>query len=529
MIPLVLAIGIISGIFIGKKSADSRLSPEELKIRTVLNLIKDQYVDQVNTDSLLDMTIPDMLASLDPHSVYIPASELQMANDDLESSFSGIGVTFQIINDTVNVIDVVPGGPAEKTGIQPGDLIIEANGKQLSGAKATSETVFTTLRGKEGTKVETKVKRRGSKKLLTFDIIRGIIPTNSVDAIYMITDEIGYLKVSKFARNTYNEFFNALVKLQKQGASQFVIDLRGNSGGFMDQAIYMANEFLPEGRVIVYTKGRNPENESLATSDGRGSFQDCEITVLINEYSASASEIFAGAIQDNDRGLVIGRRSFGKGLVQNQIALPDSSAIRLTVARYYIPSGRCIQKEYSRGKDGKYELDILDRYNHGEIYSKDSVKIDKSKKFNTVGGRTVFGGGGIIPDCFVPEDTTEYTGYYIEAVNTGLIQRFAREMVDVYRPMLKGSKAIEDVDRILPRDGALLTAFVNYGASHGLPARWYYINKSRNLLINQIRAALVRDLIGYDGFIMILNRRDRTIEKAIEMLESGKSPTVIKK
>lgn len=528
MIPLVLAIGIISGIFIGKKSADSRLSPEELKIRTVLNLIKDQYVDQVNTDSLLDMTIPDMLASLDPHSVYIPASELQMANDDLESSFSGIGVTFQIINDTVNVIDVVPGGPAEKTGIQPGDLIIEANGKQLSGAKATSETVFTTLRGKEGTKVETKVKRRGSKKLLTFDIIRGIIPTNSVDAIYMITDEIGYLKVSKFARNTYNEFFKALVKLQKQGASQFIIDLRGNSGGFMDQAIYMANEFLPEGRVIVYTKGRNPENESFATSDGRGSFQDCEITVLINEYSASASEIFAGAIQDNDRGLVIGRRSFGKGLVQNQIALPDSSAIRLTVARYYIPSGRCIQKEYSRGKDGKYELDILDRYNHGEIYSKDSVKIDKSKKFNTVGGRTVFGGGGIIPDCFVPEDTTEYTGYYIEAVNTGMIQRFAREMVDVYRPMLKGSKAIEDLDRILPRDGALLTAFVNYGASHGLPARWYYINKSRNLLINQIRAALVRDLIGYDGFIMILNRRDRTIEKAIEMLESGKSPIVIK-
>lgn len=528
MIPVVLVAGIICGIFIGGRVFSGKLSPEEEKIRMVMNLIKEQYVDEVNTDSLLDMAIPEMLASLDPHSVYIPASELQVTNDDLESSFGGVGVMFQVLNDTVNVIEVVAGGPAEAVGILPGDMILEADGKKLSGVNATSDDVFSTLRGKEGTKVKVKVKRHSSNKPLDFEITRGEIPSNSVDAVYMISDDTGYVKVSKFARNTYNEFFNALSNLQFKGASKFVVDLRGNSGGFMDQAIYMANEFLPEGRTIVYTKGRTKENETFAASDGTGRFQDAQIIVLVNEYSASASEIFAGAIQDNDRGLVIGRRTFGKGLVQNQIALPDSSAIRLTVARYYTPSGRSIQKEYSRGKDGKYELDIIDRYNHGEFYSQDSIRLDKSKKFTTVNGRTVFGGGGIMPDIFVPEDTTEYTGYYIEASNRGLIQKFAREMADKYRPMLNGSKNIEDLNRILPREQSLLTAFVNYAAANGLPARWFYINKSKSLLTNQIRACIARDLIGYDSFIRILNEKDQTVKIALEGMRSGKSPVNIR-
>lgn len=528
LIPAVLAVGIICGIFIGRQISTGRLSPEEEKIRMVMNLIKDQYVDEVNTDSLLDLTIPELLAQLDPHSVYIPASELMATNADLESSFGGVGVMFQVINDTVNVIEVVAGGPAEKAGILPGDLILDADGKKLSGAGITSDDVFSTLRGKEGTKVKVGISRRSSRKPLQFEITRGEIPSNSVDAVYMIDNNIGYLKVSKFARNTYDEFFKALTDLKAKGASKFVIDLRGNSGGFMDQAIYMVNEFLPEGRTIVYTKGRTPENETYAVSDGSGTFQDSEITVLTSEYSASAAEIFAGAIQDNDRGLVIGRRTFGKGLVQNQISLPDSSAIRLTVARYYIPSGRCIQKDYTRGKDGKYELDIVDRYTHGEFYSLDSIRIDKSKKYSTVNGRTVYGGGGILPDVFVPEDTTAFTGYYIEASNQGLIQKFARQMADSYRPMLRGSKSITELERILPRDNSLLTAFVNFAASNGLPARWFYINKSRPLLVNQIKAAIARDLIGYDAFIEILNRNDNTVIRAINELKEGKSPKVLK-
>lgn len=362
MIPLFLTLGIIGGVFIGRYSAVRRTSAGEEKLRTVLGLIRNQYVDDIDIDSLLEQSIPDLLASLDPHSAYIPAKDLNLTNDDLEGSFGGIGVSFQVLNDTVTVVEIISNGPAEKVGLLAGDKILEANGKKLSGVKATSEDVFRTLRGKEGTKVKVQVKRNSSKAPLTFDITRGTIPQNSVDASYMLKDDIGYIKVSKFARTTYSEFYTALTRLQKEGAKKYVVDLRGNGGGFMDQAIYMVNEFLPAGRMIVMTKGRSAENETIATSDGTGQFQNVPLTVITNEFSASASEIFAGAIQDNDRGLVIGRRSFGKGLVQNQLALPDSSAIRLTVARYYTPSGRCIQKEYTRGKDGNYDMDIADRF-----------------------------------------------------------------------------------------------------------------------------------------------------------------------
>ncbi len=527
LLPLMLAAGIIGGIFIGKYESRRNSTPGQEKLRTVLGLIQAQYVDEIDIDSLLDSTIPDILASLDPHSAYIPKSELTTTNEELEGAFGGIGVSFQILLDSVKVIEVIPGGPAELVGLQPGDVILQANGKKLSGEKISNQDVYKNLRGKEGTKVTLKVKRKGTAKELTFDIIRDKIPEYSVDSKYMLTDNIGYIRISKFAKTTYNEFFNALVELKKKGTVKYVLDFRGNTGGFMDQAIYMANEFLPAGKMIVYTKGRRPENESIAISDGNGQFQDAEITVLTNEFSASASEIFAGAIQDNDRGLVIGRRSFGKGLVQNPIILPDSSGIRLTVARYYTPSGRCIQKEYQRGKDGKYDLDIIDRYNHGEFYSMDSIKMDKSKIFTTPNGRTVYGGGGIMPDIFVPEDTTGYTSYYLEALNRGLIQRYAGEFAEKYRPMLKGNNSLEELNRIMPRDNMLLNNFVSYAVSNGLPARWYYINKSRDLLLTQLKAVIARDLVSFNAFLEILNSRDTTIKQAVEALDAGKSPVDI--
>ncbi|MDE5791117.1 MAG: S41 family peptidase [Muribaculaceae bacterium] len=528
LLPMVLCAGIIGGIFIGRFVEQRSVSPTQEKLQTILDLIETQYVDEINIDSLLEKSIPDIMLSLDPHSAYIPASELTQTNDELAGSFGGVGVSFQIINDTVNVIEVVAGGPAEKVGMLPGDRIIEANGKQLSGANVTNEDVFSTLRGKEGTKVKIKVKRSNSKSLLEYEVTRGEIPSNSVDASYMLSDSTGYIKVSKFARTTYSEFLNALSKLKSKGASKYIVDLRNNSGGYMDQAIFMANEFLPSGKMIVYTKGRTPENETIAVSDGTGGFQDAELTVLTNEFSASASEIFAGAMQDNDRGVVIGRRSFGKGLVQNQTELPDSSAIRLTVARYYTPSGRSIQKEYKRGRDGKYELEIVDRYNHGEFYSQDSIKFDQSKKFTTVGGRTVYGGGGIMPDIFVPEDTVGYTSYYIEAVNKGLIQKFCHEMAEKYRPLMK-EKTLANMNRIVPRDESLLNLFVDWAVGQGLPARWYYINQSRDLLLNQLRAVLARDLVGYEAFIEILNEKDSTVEKAKKILTSGQSKTLLSK
>lgn len=528
LIPIVLAVGTVGGIFIGMLMGNRNLSPTQEKWATLLSLIDQEYVDKINVDSLLEKNIPELLAHLDPHSAYIPANELIAANEELDNSFSGVGISFQLLNDTVTVVEVIAGGPAERAGLQPGDRILSSNGKDLTGSELTNDMVFKNLRGPKGTKVNLKVRRQTAKEPLSFDIVRDDIPVNSVDAVYMASPEVGYLRVSKFGNGTYDEFFNALTELQSEGARKFVIDLRGNSGGFMDQAIYMANEFLPKGSMIVYSKGRLPLNETVAVADGNGSFQNAEVTVLIDEYSASASEIFAGAIQDNDRGLVIGRRSFGKGLVQNQTILPDSSAIRLTVARYYTPSGRCIQKDYKRGSDGRYELDIIDRYNHGEFYSADSIRQDKSRQFLTSGGRIVYGGGGIMPDIFVAQDTTGYTSYYVNAVNSGLIQKFAFQVAEKYRSVLKNVKTIEQLDKVIPRDETLLDNFVSFAAANGLPARWYYINQSKNLILSQIKSVVARDVLGYSQFIRSLNRTDKTVTTAVEALNQGKSPVQLK-
>ncbi|MDE6299666.1 MAG: S41 family peptidase [Muribaculaceae bacterium] len=527
-LPFLVSLGVVGGIFLGKFMSSRSLSPEQEKLQTVLRLIQGEYVDKVDIDSLVETIYPDLLSALDPHSAYIPASELTAVNDDLNGSFSGVGVSFQIVSDTVNVIEVIPGGPAEKVGILPGDRIIAADTVPLTGDSITSDHVFKNLRGEKGSTVVLKIVRKSSPKPLVFDVIRNDVPVNSVDCAYMLDDEVAYLRVTKFARNTYLEFFNALNDLKEKGAKKFVVDLRGNTGGFMEQAIRMANEFLPAEKMIVYTKGRRPENEFMYASDGNGQFQDAELVVLTNEISASASEIFAGAIQDNDRGLVIGRRTFGKGLVQNQTELPDNSAIRLTVARYYTPSGRSIQKEYARGESGKYDLDLVDRYAHGEYYSADSIKFDTTKIFTTSNGRTVYGGGGIMPDIFVPEDTTGYTSYYISVMNNGLIQKFAYSVADKYRGMLNGVKTIDRLLKILPRDNTLLENFVSFAVKNGVPARWYYINQSRDLLLNQIKAMIARDVLGYPAFIQLLNEQDVAVKKGMETLKDGKSPVVIK-
>lgn len=530
LIPLVLAIGVVGGVYIGKYLSVSRISPAEAKLRTITDLIENEYVDDIDVDSLLASVVPELLAGLDPHSVYMSAEELRSANEDMDGHFSGVGVSFQIVNDTVVVVDVIAGGPAEKVGLLIGDKIVAANDSVLTGKKASQENVFKTLRGPKGSKVALKVKRSSSDRLLDFDVIRDDIPVNSVDAVYMIDEKegIGYLKVSKFGRNTYEEFMTALYKLTNDGAKSFIIDLRGNVGGFLDQVILMANEFLPEDRIIVSTNGKLIENRSVAMSDGSGRFRDIPLTVLIDEYSASASEIFAGAMQDNDRGLVVGRRSFGKGLVQHQIELPDSSAIRLTVSRYYTPSGRCIQKPYERGEDGKYVLDILDRYEHGEFYNVDSIKLDKSKLYLTNGGRKVYGGGGIMPDIFVPEDTTGFTSYYVNVGNKGLISKFALQVADRYREVTGNVKTIEDLQRVIPRDQTLLEGFVDYAAKNGVPARWYYINKSRDLILNLLKAQIARNVIGYNGLIQILNQNDVTVQKALEQMREGKATTILK-
>ena len=527
ILPLIFAAGIVGGVWIGKYMFVSTRSAHEDKLRTILEMIDNEYVDEVNMDSLMEELYPRLLELLDPHSAYIPASELQAVNDDLEGSFSGVGVSFQIMNDTVTIIEVVAGGPSEKVGLQAGDKILRADTVDLTGKGATNENVFKNLRGKKGSKVTLEILRSTSAKPLKYDIVRGDVPVHSVDAMYALDDKTGYIRVSKFARTTAEEFHNALLTLKLQGVEKFIVDLRGNSGGFMDQAILMAEEFLKEGQAIVYTKGKLPEYGSIAVADDDGAFSDSELVVLTDEYSASASEIFAGAIQDNDRGLVVGRRTFGKGLVQTQTMLPDSSAIRLTIARYYTPSGRSIQKDYKLGGISEYESDIAQRFKRGEFYNMDSIKLDKSKMFNTMHGRTVYGGGGIMPDVFVPEDTLGMTSYYVQVVNAGLIQKYAYKVADNYREVLKNAKTLDQFKRLLPRDNTLLEGFVEYAAANGVPARWYYIRKSQNLILSQLKGVIARDILGYSSFIEMLNEEDPVVKRGLELLRNGQSPVLI--
>ena len=394
-LPLAISLAVVVGMLIGKLfSANTYVADNDRKINAILSLINQDYVDTTNLKDLIEMSIPEILSNLDPHSSYLTAEELRATSETENGSVCDIGIQFEMINDTVGVIEVIPGGPSSKVGIMAGDRIISIDDTTVVGDKVTKGAVIKRLRGERGSKVKLGIKRQTSPKTLTFTVTRGNIPVNTVDAFYMLDKNTGYIKVNQFGRHTYNEFMSAMASLEKEGAKRYMIDLRGNGGGFMEMAVLMANEFLPADQLIVFTKGRYKRDERERWSDGKGQYQDAEVTVLIDEFSASASEIFAGALQDNDRGLIVGCRSFGKGLVQNEFMLPDQSAIRLTIARYYTPSGRCIQKDYKEGMLN-YEKEVLERYMNGELYSRDSMKIDKSQVFTTKFGRTVYGGGGI--------------------------------------------------------------------------------------------------------------------------------------
>ncbi|MCM1117188.1 MAG: S41 family peptidase [Pseudoflavonifractor sp.] len=522
--PIAIAVSLAAGFWLGLKlprNAGADGSASQSKIASMMDIIKAVYVDEIDTDSLLEEAMPDIIAKLDPHSVYIPAADLQTVNDELEGSFSGIGVAFTMLSDTITINEIVSGGPAERVGLMAGDRIVTIDDSVAVGWEQNQ--VLKTLRGVKGSTVTLGVKRASAPgKLLPFTVTRDDIPVTSIDAQYIIAPGTGFIRVNKFGRTTYDEFFTALQLLSNAGARRFIIDLRGNSGGFLEVANMMANEFLPAGAGIVSMQGRDEEFNDRVYANGHGSFQDAELVVLLDEYSASSSEVFAGAIQDNDRGLVIGRRSFGKGLVQRQLPLPDSSALRITTARYYTPSGRCIQKSYKRGDAQTYEMDLYERMNHGETLSADSIHLDKSVTFLTTTGREVYGGGGIMPDIFVPVDTSGYSRYYFNVVNGGLMQKFAFTYSDAMRERLSDVALTEQLLERLPSDQDLLTAFVDYARREGgVAPQWYYINISRDFIVRQLKALIARDIIGLNGYYEAINMSDPSVGRALKELQAG--------
>lgn len=521
-LPVIIGVSVVAGIFIGGIfSGKNYLADSDRKLNTILNLIQQEYVDTVDIDELVENSIPKILTNLDPHSMYISAKELSSVNDELEGNFSGIGISFMVMSDTIRIIEVISGGPSEKVGLLPGDRIVAINDTSCIGIK--DEDVKKQLRGIKDTKVKLGIKRSTSKKILNFTVTRGEIPVSTIDAAYMIDKITGYVKLNKFGKKAYQEFLTEMLMLRSQGAERFIIDLRGNGGGLMQPALLIANEFLPENNLIVFTKGREKKNDEQIWSDGMGSFKDEELVVLIDEYTASSSEILAGAIQDNDRGLIIGRRSFGKGLIQQQIPLPDSSAIRLTIARYYTPSGRCIQKDFKRGDENQYSLEVYDRYNHGEIFSKDSIKVNEDNEYYTVSGRKVYGGGGIIPDIFVPSDTAGISQYYINVANAGLLQKFAYQYTDINREALSKMSDYTELLRRLPSNDALLWDFVSFAVDNGVAARWYYINQSRDLILTRLKALIARDVFGNEAFYPIYNSKDNNIDAAMKAFKKNKA------
>ncbi len=524
-LPLAIALAMVVGIFIGSRfTVNKPVADNDRKLNAILNLIAQDYVDTTNLHDLIEMSIPEILSNLDPHTSYFSAEELRAATDDLNGSFSGIGISFVLVNDTIGVVEVIPGGPSEKVGIMAGDRIVTIDDSTATGEKMTNGAVMKRLRGAKGTKVKLGIQRPNTSKILTFTVTRGDIPVNTVDAYYMLDKNTGYVKINQFGRHTYDEFLTAMASLDEEGAKRYIIDLRGNGGGFMEMAVLMVNEFLPADQPIVFTKGRYKRDDSEVWSDGNGSFQDAEVAVLIDEFSASASEIFAGALQDNDRGLIVGCRSFGKGLVQKEFVLPDSSAIRLTTARYYTPSGRCIQKDYKMGDMNEYEKELLDRYMNGELYSRDSMKIDKSQVFSTlISGRTVYGGGGIVPDIFVARDTSGMTNYYIEVANAGLLQRYSFNYCNNNRAALNKLEDYNQFLRTAPSDEALVRDFADYAANNGIAPRWYYINQSQNLIATILKSLIARDIFGNQAYYPILNRNDKTVQAALKAMNKHKA------
>ena len=523
-LPLAISMAMVVGLFIGNQiSPNKYVADNDRKINAILSLINQDYVDSTDIKDLIEMSIPEILSNLDPHTIYMSAEELKASTDNSNGSISDIGVQFEIMNDTVTVVEVMPSGPSAKVGIMPGDRILSINDTATVSDKITKGSVIKLLRGPKGSKVKLNIKRHNSSKVLTYTVTRGTVPVNTVDAFYMLDKNTGYMKINQFGRHTYNEFMKAMKSLESEGAKRYMIDLRGNGGGFMEMAVRMANEFLPAGKLIVSTKGRYKRDNSEAWSNGDGFFQDAEVAVLIDEFSASASEIFAGALQDNDRGLIVGRRSFGKGLVQKEFILPDSSAIRLTTARYFTPSGRCIQKDYKRGATAAYDNEVLERYMRGEISNRDSIKIDKDQMFTTEHGRIVYGGGGIVPDIFVPRDTSGLSGYYYEVENAGLLHQFTFSYCNNNRASLSNMSDYKQFLRMAPSDDQLIEMFVDFAQSNGVTPRWYYINISRDLIVTNLKALIARDIFGSQAYYPILNRNDKTVQQALKALNKHKA------
>ena len=527
-IPFLLAICLIAGIAIGTFYANhfsgnklGIINTSSNKLNALLRIIDDQYVDTVNMGELVEEAMLQILSELDPHSSYIPAKDLEAVNADLKGSFSGIGIQFTIQNDTIHVNSVIQGGPSEKVGLMAGDRIVEVDDSAFVGKIVTNSEAMKRLKGEKGSKVKLGVYRPGEKDLLHFTVIRGNIPVKSIDAAYMINEKVGYIKVNKFGETTYPELLIALAKLNQKNCEGLIVDLRGNTGGYMAAAIQMVNEFLPNNRLIVYTQGRKSPREDY-NSNGTGSNQKMPLVVLVDEGSASASEIFAGAIQDNDRGTIVGRRSFGKGLVQQPIEFSDGSAIRLTIARYYTPSGRCIQKPYEKGKESEYELDLLTRYEHGEFFSADSIKQDETEVYHTRLGRPVYGGGGIMPDIFVPQDTTGMTSYFRMAANRGLIIRYTFDYTDQNRSTLQKYDTPEKMEAYLKGQN-LLNKFAAWAEKKGLKRRNNLMMKSRRLFEMSLYGNTIYNMLGMEAYVEYLNESDKTVLKAVEILEKGES------
>jgi len=517
-IPVLLAFALATGILIGNKLAqnsghNSAAMSKVSKLDAIVDLIQNSYVDSISTDTLIEKTIPQMLKNLDPHTSYIPAKELVGVEEEMRGNFGGIGVQFSIQNDTVMVVDVISGGPSSKLGIIPGDRIVTVNDTLLAGKGLKNEKVLSKLRGEKGTKVNVGIKRHGFKDMIAFEIVRGDIPIYSVDVSYMIDPTTGYIKISRFGEKTYDEFMEALKKIDQQGMKNVIVDLRGNPGGYLNVVIKMVNEFLDKGELIVYTKGYSQARKTFQ-ADTRGTYRDKGIVVLVDDFSASASEIFAGAIQDNDRGWIVGRRSFGKGLVQEQIPFHDGSAVRLTVARYYTPSGRCIQKPYDKGND-EYYKDIMERAIHGEFQKADSIKFSGKEKFKTLSGRTVYGGGGIMPDFFVPADTMGYSPYFSKVTQKGLVYQFALDYADRNRKELSKLTTTEDFNKYFQKI-EILGLFVSYADNKGVKSNNSDLKTSSKIIDNQVKAYIARNIIGESGFYPIIMNIDKTLLEAIE-------------
>lgn len=527
-LPLIVAVTLVVGMLLGatmfgttvtspsgKTQADLRTTLEKLK--QIMLYIEHYYVDDVDVDSIAEHGITQMLQKLDPHTSYIPIKDLQIMNAQLEGDFEGVGIEFNIANDTLNVNATIPGGPSETAGLQPGDKIVEVDGKGIAGTGLTTRDVFDLLRGPKDSKVKLGIVRKGQPGIKNYTIIRDKIPTHTVDVSYMIDDKTGYIKVSRFGENTYNEFKDGLKKLKDDGMKQLVLDLRGNPGGYMDRAVNMVDEMLDGKKKIVYTDGKGETFDDELYASRKGDFEDGPIIVLINEGSASASEIVSGALQDNDRALIVGRRSFGKGLVQKPFSLADGSQLRLTISRYYTPSGRCIQKSYDN-----YESDLVERYRQGEFFHADSIKFDESQKHKTLQGRTVYGGGGIMPDIFIPRDTSHFSNY-LDSVffNPTLVRDFVIDYVNGNRKSLQ-KMGVDKYVKDFKIEGKVEDAFLSKAKSMGVTFDAEGYKTSGAFIRNQLKARIARLMWQDEGFYRVSHKEDEELQKALEFFGKAK-------